>query len=241
MRWIILGVVGVLTLLTVVAYAFILPEERERADLMLAYFDAARAIVEDDPGAPDGLVTLLSGWQDDAEDGLSIEEMARVATLPPAERDKHLVGFQAYLETTGVLDLETVPTLVWSTDDNPARRSQLRLFRAWHLLNYAQPVDIVSDPSNRDITKTVVQCVAGAGPDLIEGYGPEQLRPFVRAGVALDVTDEANEFGFGTDTVFEGVVSSIAFEGRQYAYPCNVGYTVLFYHRDLFAAAGVPE
>ena len=242
MRWIILGVVGVLTLLTVVAYALILPEERERADLMLAYFDAARAIVEDDAEAPDALRSVLEGWQDNSlVPGASIEEMARISTLPPAERASHLAAFQEYLEGIAGVDLETVSTLVWSTDDNPARRSQLRLFRAWHLLNYGEPCDVVSDPSNRDITKTVVQCVAGAGPDLIEGYGPDQLRPFVQAGVALDITDQANAFGFGTDTVFEGVISSIAFAGRQYAYPCNVGYTVLFYHRDLFEAAGVPE
>ncbi|GAB4516792.1 MAG: hypothetical protein Tsb0013_21190 [Phycisphaerales bacterium] len=236
MRWIILGIVGVLAVLTVFAYAVILPEERERADLMLAYFDAARAIIEDDADAPRELVALLEGW-----DAMSLEDMARVATLPPNEREQHLDAFQAYLEQSGTVDLAGVPTLVWSTDDNPARRSQLRLFRAWHLLTYAEPCDILSDPSNRDITKTVVQCVAGAGPDLIEGYGPDQLRPFVQAGVAFDITDEAQRYGFGVDTVFSSAVSSIAFDGRQYAYPCNVGYTVLFYHRDLFEQAGVPE
>lgn len=240
MRWIILGIVGVLAVLTVFAYAFILPEQRAREDLMLAYFDAAKAI-EEGAEAPQELVDLLENWSKDSVlPGPSITEMAAIADLPPAERREHLDNFQSYLELNN-FDLDAVPTLVWSTDDNPARRSQLRLFRAWHLLNYAEPCDIISDPSNRDITKTVVQCVAGAGPDLIEGYGPAQLKPFVQAGVASDITDEAREGGFATDTVFDCTVASIAFEGRQYAYPCNVGYTVLFYHKDLFAEAGIAE
>ncbi len=245
MRWIILGIVGVLALLTVVAYAFILPDQRAREDLILAYFDAAKAI-DEGAEAPRELINVLEGWTDHSipfDGALTIPEMARVASLPPDQRRQHLEDFRAYLESgigAGV-DLAVVPTLVWSTDDNPARRSQLRLFRAWHLINYAQPCDILSDPSNRDITKTVVQCVAGAGPDIIEGNGPAELRPFVRAGIATDITDAALEGGFSTDTVFQGVTTSLAFEGRQYAYPCNVGYTLLFYHKDLFAEAGVPE
>jgi ABC-type glycerol-3-phosphate transport system substrate-binding protein len=66
----------------------------------------------------------------------------------------------------------------------------------------------------------------------------------VRAGIALDITDYAEEHGFGVETVFDAARSSIAVpndrgELRQYAYPCNVGYTVLMYHRDLLANAGV--
>ncbi len=241
MRWIILGLVVAWSLLTAVAYTFVLPESRERTSLALAYFDAAAEAQRTGVQLPDEVQRVLSAFESGAGMELPAGGLAGIAGLAPAAREPYVNRFTRFVREQALVDLDAAPTLVWSTDDNPARRSQLRLFRAWHLINYGEPVDILSDPSNRDITKTVVQCVAGAGPDLIEGYGPDQLRPFVRAGVAMDITDAAIEGGFSTDTVFQSIISSLSYEGRQYAYPCNVGYTVLFYHRDLFEAAGVPE
>ncbi|MFG0328319.1 MAG: extracellular solute-binding protein [Phycisphaerales bacterium] len=140
--------------------------------------------------------------------------------------------------------LSAIPRLVWATDDNPARRIQIQLFRRWHLEQYGEPIDVITDPGSRDtrtnsVTKPIVQSIGGAGADLIESYGPQMLRALVDSGIALDVTDLAREQGFEYTRCFDASHSSFCKDGRQYGFPANVGYTVLFYHKDLFEQAGL--
>ena len=244
MRWVILGLVGVWSVLAVFAYTVVLPDGQRDEDLIAAYFAVA-----DDPGHPDTADVI--GALREAMRAAGLEEpeggLPALASLAGAERAAARPYFDAFREAwdaSGRPPLTSAPTLVWSTDDNPARRVQCALFRSWHLREYGEPLDIITDPSNRDITKAIVQCVAGRGPDLIESYGPEQLRQFVQSGVALDVTERAEAEGFGIGLVFEAARPSVGVRNpdgtwRQYAFPCNVGYTVLFYHRDLFEEAGV--
>lgn len=220
MRWVIAGLLILFSLLTFVGYTAVIPDTRRTGSLIQAYLDQPAT------GGNERVTSILSRWRSAGGDPDS-----------PSSLDQ----LQSLIETDLGYPLSDVPTLVWSTDDNPARRIQCALFRAWHLRTYAEPIDIVTDPTNRDITKTIVQCVAGAGPDIIETYGPVQLDQLVSAGVALDITDVANKEGFGVDRVFAAAVKSMAIKGRQYAFPCNMGYVVLFYHRDLFRAAGVAE
>ncbi|MFG0291986.1 MAG: ABC transporter substrate-binding protein [Phycisphaerales bacterium JB050] len=242
MRWVILALVTVWTLLTVVAYTVVLPSEAEDIAIIAAYFEV-------DGEAPAEVQAFLDGFRQFANaEGVELPpDLTEIMTLDPVERDRILDLFRAYHASDrpeGTPSLDSVPRLVWSTDDNPARRTQAALFRAWYLKTYGEPIDIVTDPANRDITKVVIQCVAGKGPDIIESYGPSQLQQMVEAGVALDVTDAALADGFGIERAFTAAWPSMGVEQedggwRQYAFPCNVGYTVLFYHRDLFRQAGV--
>ncbi|MBL0926333.1 MAG: extracellular solute-binding protein [Phycisphaerales bacterium] len=237
MRWIILGLIALWTALTGFAYLVVLPDQARDEDVIAAYFGVA------DSPPNERVRGLFEAFRAKAEaEGLS--PPARWADLALKSRDERaplVAAFRSFYNARADRPLAATPTLVWSTDDNPARAVQCQLFREWHLRTYGEPIDIVTDPTNRDITKTIVQCVAGAGPDIIESYGPIQLRQLVSAGVALDVTDAAKQKGFGPDRVFPVAVYSMSIDGRQYAFPCNIGYTVLFFHRDLFAEAGIPE
>lgn len=239
MRWLIAALIAVWCVLTVFAYAFVLPSRTADEEVVRAWF----AVGADSPARP----TIHSQAREtldafEREAGPAFPGFAASLALPEPERREQFEQFRAWYDARpGATPLAETPRLVWSTDDNPARRVQCRLFRQWRISNYGSAVDIVTDPSNRDITKTIVQCVAGAGPDVIEAYGPAELSQFVQAGVALDITEQARAGNFGFDRVFPAAVSSIAVGERQYAFPCNVGHTVLFYHRDLFAQAGVPE
>jgi ABC-type glycerol-3-phosphate transport system substrate-binding protein len=240
MRWLLLSLVALWSVLTVVAYTVILPESRESEPVIAAYF----AIAED-PQHPAATATI-EAFRAHASTLTDLPELAEgrlssVLAMAPADRARWFDAFRAWDAAQSAPVLRAYPTLTWSTDDNPARRTQCDLFRQWHLRTYGEPADVVTDPSNRDITKTVVQCVAGAGPDIIEVFGPAELGQLIEAGVAMDITDAANAEGFGLDTVFPAVVPSISRNGRQHAYPCNVGYTVLFYHRDMFEQSGVAE
>ncbi|MBD3391302.1 MAG: extracellular solute-binding protein [Chitinivibrionales bacterium] len=134
-----------------------------------------------------------------------------------------------------------VCTLVWATDDNPARKEQMELFREWHLKRYHEPIDIRIDPSNYDRSKVVVQSLSGAGPDLFDYFSHQNLERYIASGIILDVTDIANEKGFNKETVWKGVWPSfVGSDGRQYAFPDNVCNYLLIYHKDMFDEAGVP-
>lgn len=234
MRWIVSGLVVFWLGLTIVAYAIVLPDRRQNEDVLIAVSEAVA--LGDLESAHEEFQRLAERWPE------SIAPLTRqqLSRLEPEARQDYLDLVGAWWATRPLDEPDgDLVRLVWSTDDNPARRTQTHMFRVWHLRTYGRPIDLVTDPSNRDITKTIVQCVAGAGPDIIEAYGPVELSQFVDAGVALDVTDHAMERGFGADRMFESARSSVSKNGRQYAFTCNVGYTVLFYHRDLFQRAGV--
>lgn len=153
--------------------------------------------------------------------------------------------FREWYNATHDKPLSSVVRLVWATDDNPARRQQIQLFRRWYLQHYGEPIDVVTDPASRDthdgasVTKPVVQSIGGAGADLLETYGPKQLEAMVRSGIALDVTDKAKEHGFEYQRCFDAGWTSFVYEDRQYGFPANVGYTVLFYNKATFEAAGI--
>ena len=172
---------------------------------------------------------------------------AALITLPPDDptRLEQETRFRAWYNAAHDRPLSSVVRLVWATDDNPARRQQIQLFRRWYLQHYGEPIDVVTDPASRDtrdgasVTKPVVQSIGGAGADLLETYGPKQLEAMVRSGIALDVTDEARARGFEYQRCFDAGWTSFVYDGRQYGFPANVGYTVLFYNKAMFEAAGI--
>ncbi|MEM1423261.1 MAG: extracellular solute-binding protein, partial [Planctomycetota bacterium] len=241
MRALLLTLFGLLCALTVVAHTLVLPEERDGGAVTESYFSVGDDI--DDPRVRALMDAFRAHAQ--AERLPAFDRFADLLTLDDeALSRRYRALFATYFEEqTGAPITDTV-RLVWSTDANPAREVQMTLFRAWHLREYGEPVDITTDPSNRELTKSIVQSVAGAGPDLIEYIGASELRDLVDAGIALDITEYAESEGFGVATVFEAARSGIAHvddagQTRQYGYPCNVGYTVLLYHKDQFEAAGV--
>src|SRR4051812_4399242 len=75
--------------------------------------------------------------------------------------------------------------LVWVSDDNPCRREHIELF------NRLNPdLHLILDPDNAGQEKVIVQATGGVGPDLFDCYGINELRAYVGAGIAWDVTDD---------------------------------------------------
>ena len=244
MRSLLIGILAVLAGLSAVALTLVRPERASTDAVIEAYLE-----VGDDP-AHESVRSIIAAFREEAAGrGLPpFERPSDLLALPASspESAAYRAAFEAAYEAVTGERLSDAPRLVWSTDANPAREVQMALFRAWRLREFGEPVDITTDPSNRELTKSIVQSVAGAGPDIIEYIGPAELRSLVAAGIALDVSEEAERHGFGLDTVFDAARSSVAVRDaggrwRQYAYPCNVGYAVLLYHRDLFEQAGEPE
>lgn len=227
MRLLLLATLGILLAMGAVAKVAVRPAPSDRIEVLDAYLELAEA------GNAKGEAAEI------------LDEFARAALGSNASVDERRRAMRAAFERATGRPIEDVSTVIWSTGPNPARRVQMAMFRVWHLREFGTPVDVIADPSNRDLTKSIVQSVAGAGPDVIEYIGGAHLRTLVDAGIALDITEYAAEHDFGVDSVFPAAVSSIAIdrdgEPRQYGYPCNLDYKVLLYHRDLFRLAGEPE
>jgi multiple sugar transport system substrate-binding protein len=146
----------------------------------------------------------------------------------------------AQVSLTKDLQDDVVCTLVWATDDNPARTEQMELFRQWHQEKYGEKIGIRLDPVNYDFSKIVVQSLSGAGPDVFDFYGVESLERYISSGIILDVTGVAKEKGFNKELAWEGIWSSFVSNGRQYGFPDNVAAFCLLYNKNVFDRAGEP-
>lgn len=130
--------------------------------------------------------------------------------------------------------------LVWVTDPNPQRDPQVDSFNS---LNPDCALRV--DPDNSGVMKTIVQCSAGMGPDLIGHCHDSSIATYRDAGILLDVTDQAKTMGFGPDTLPEAARDLImlrdpeTLELRQYTYPANIYNTIIIYNKDLFDARGM--
>ncbi|MFW5653201.1 MAG: extracellular solute-binding protein [Planctomycetota bacterium] len=256
MRTLFFFLITLFSLMTVFGWVWVLPERGADRGMISAFWEMSdleqvRAMEREFQTwldeQPASARPPLPG-EGNAPGAITFAALSNLNAELPAEgavREQYERLFRSWYNETRDPDLDDIPRLTWATDDNPARRLQMQLFRRWHLQNYGEPIDIVTDPASRDtgegasVTKPVVQSIGGAGADILETYGPKQLEAMVRSGIALDVSAPARERGFGFDRCFDAAHSSFVYDGRQYGFPANVGYTVLLYHKDLFAEAGI--
>ena len=124
-------------------------------------------------------------------------------------------------------------TLVWSSDDNPARREQIELFNRTH-----PRYKLVLDPSAESLEKVIVQCIGGVGPDIIDWGRGDDL---IKAGVVLDLTEQLKKIGvnYEKDT-WEFSRRCSSYGGRIYGFPTNAASNALWYNKDIFDHAGIP-
>lgn len=148
--------------------------------------------------------------------------------------------------------------LVWVSDANPARDLQIKKYNEMFPQNHLR-----LDPDNSGTMKVIVQCSANMGPDLIDHINEGTFPTYHAAGVLLDVTDVASKMGFGLETLAPAIRPLVQMETiideqnikkyapnnperlgdivlRQYAYPCNVYHTYLFYNKNVFDRLNVP-
>lgn len=133
-----------------------------------------------------------------------------------------------------------VPLLWWTTDNNPARGAQIKGFEEWMVRKGYGPVDLELDSNNRGTMKIIIQSVSGVGSELVDVYDGGRLRELVAAGVLMDVTDLAREYGFSPDKTYASVREEITVDGRQYTFPCNVAIGVLTINRGLLERENLP-
>jgi multiple sugar transport system substrate-binding protein len=125
--------------------------------------------------------------------------------------------------------------LTWCSDDNPTRHGQLDLFNTLH-----PRFRLTLDPSNAGLEKVIVQSIGGVGPDIFDCYSPFQLSAYVKAGVAWDITDKLIADGIDPRKIaWPGVQVDAVLNDRVYGFPTNAAVDGIWYHKDVFDAAGM--
>lgn len=126
--------------------------------------------------------------------------------------------------------------LVWTSDDNPARREQISLFNRLH-----PQYDLRLDPSNVGMEKVIVQSLAGVGPDLFDCYNGFQLSAYVKSGIAWDVTEEFRKAGIDViKDVWPATHPNILRERRVYGFPTNAAVNAIWINKDILDANRIP-
>jgi ABC-type glycerol-3-phosphate transport system substrate-binding protein len=87
--------------------------------------------------------------------------------------------------------------------------------------------------------KIITQMAAGNAPDI--GRIAESFMPqLIKKAQVLDLTDAYSELDMSQ--YFEKTFQNSAFQnGKYYGFPSGVYYMVMYYNKDLFAKAGIPE
>ncbi len=125
--------------------------------------------------------------------------------------------------------------IYWKSDANPQRYDQIDLFHHWlkengHVDKNGRPVvELRLDSANNQ--SKLIQAVSGVGGDIIDA-GTNEFQPL---GVLRDLTEDARELGFDSGASYPGLKQDLFADGRQYAYPCNVGVAGLWCNVDAFA------
>ncbi|MGV3617279.1 MAG: extracellular solute-binding protein [Fimbriimonas sp.] len=132
-------------------------------------------------------------------------------------------------------DLDGRHPVVWVSDPNPLRARQAQMFGELDPRYVAQ-----IDSNNGGVEKVIVQALAGVGPDVFDCGNATQLSAFVRSGVAMDLTDALKKRGVDVarDT-YAGIQGAAIYEGRVYGVPTNIAADGVWFHKDLFDAAGI--
>jgi len=125
--------------------------------------------------------------------------------------------------------------IIWTTDNNPAREQQIAIFD-----RQFPHLKLSIDPTNNDMSKIIVQTLAGIGPDVIDCYNRMQLMTYYQAGILADITDMAQKAGTTPDICWESARENMMINGRQYGFPTNPGPWVIFYNKDIFDRCHVP-
>lgn len=125
----------------------------------------------------------------------------------------------------------------WLTPYSQARSLQVEEFNRQH-----PGIILTADHAFRwdDLSKVIIQCSTGLGPDLYDSDCGSQIQAYVESGVAMDVTEEARANGFSKEAMWPGIYDALTINGRQYAYSANVGTSVLGYNKNVFDRFHLP-
>ena len=146
-------------------------------------------------------------------------------------------------------NLSGMPQLWWTSDPSPARTEQIGAFEQWVADKGFGQLDLKLDNNSSGsgpgsgagrVLKVVIQSSCGVGSDIVDVYSRAELRHYVDAGVLCDVTDLAQERGFGPEKTYACIRDEICIDDRQYAFPCSMTAFPILFNKSLLEREGLP-
>jgi multiple sugar transport system substrate-binding protein len=127
--------------------------------------------------------------------------------------------------------------LTYACPTFPAKLEQVELFEK---LNPEYQVRV--DASNTGMEKTIVQSIAGVGPDFFNSYSMFQTTAYVQAGIAKDITDDLQDAGIDIgNTVWRTALKHVIRDDRVYGFPYNASAHAFYYNQDHFDGSNIPH
>ncbi len=131
-------------------------------------------------------------------------------------------------------------TIVWTAGLSDDRMEQVAAFHEW--MKKTGRVDKNGEPlftvrlEAADNQSTLIQAVSGMAGDLIDHVPVKRFAPM---GVLEDITDFARENGLDPGSNYGAAGELLMYDGRQYAYACNLAAPALLCNVDLFRKYGM--
>ncbi len=134
--------------------------------------------------------------------------------------------------------------IIWVAGNDPNKQLVADTFN-----EKSKDTFVTLDADNGGTTKTLVQCTAGIGGDVIDSVNEYSIQVYQNAGILLKLDDQVKKYGFSLDTLNKQVqklctVESIDRDGNvisgQYTYPATVDNDFIIYNKALFDKYGVP-
>ncbi len=132
------------------------------------------------------------------------------------------------------------PSIVWTAGLSQDRVEQVELFHRWLVENGYTAEDggplftvRLESAGNQSV---LIQAVSGMAGDLIDHVPVKRFAPM---GVLEDITEFARENGLDPGSNYGAARGLLMYNGRQYAYPCNLAAVALVCNADLFRRYGM--
>ncbi|QJD86043.1 ABC transporter substrate-binding protein [Cohnella herbarum] len=106
--------------------------------------------------------------------------------------------------------------------------------------NASQDKYVVEGLSVPDEQKIKVAIAGGKGPDLTDSFD-FVVPQYAQQGIALPLDDLIARDGYDVSDFVPAALSSGNFDGKQYALPLNVNFSVMYYNKKLLSDAGFAE
>ncbi len=132
------------------------------------------------------------------------------------------------------------PVLVWTAGIVQDRIEQVEAFHKWmRANNYLAPngellFTVKLETANNQ--SVLIQAVSGMAGDLIDHVAVNRFAPM---GILEDITDFAQTEGMDPAHNYPAAAELLFYEGRQYAYPCNLSAAALLVNEDVFKKFGM--
>jgi multiple sugar transport system substrate-binding protein len=140
------------------------------------------------------------------------------------------------------LEPATLKYWVYDSGASTAGSFQETIINEFEAAHPGVHIAVTAFPEDNYALKVQTAIAAGAPPDLGLIFGPDMMRQ----GLVLPLDDMVQAYGIDLSTYSQAIIKgpgdfSCSWEGTLYCLGSEQGAVMMFYNKDMFAAAGIPD